>query len=56
LTDARPAVERLACLDENRGVACRSLVSAHDHIDIERVELYAATDSAGFLGGDESRA
>ena len=49
-------LERLARLDQNRRVACRGLVSAHDDIDIERVELDAATDAAGRLGGDEGRA
>jgi hypothetical protein len=32
------------------------LLAAHDHIDVERVELDPATDAAGLVGGDEGRA
>ena len=46
----RQRLKGLARLDENRQVACRGLVSTHDYIDIERVELDAATDSAGLVG------
>ena len=46
----RQRLKGLARLDENRQVACRGLVSAHDYIDIERVELDAATNSAGLVG------
>jgi hypothetical protein len=48
-------VERLGGLEKNRGVACCGLVSAYDHIDIERVQLDAATEAAGVVGGNESR-
>jgi hypothetical protein len=43
-------------LDENRWVACRRFIAAHDHIDVERVELDPATDAAGLVGSDEGRA
>ena len=46
----------LARLDENRWVASRGLKSARDHIDVERIQLDAATDATGFLGGDEGGA
>jgi hypothetical protein len=49
-------LERLAGLDENRRVARRGLVASHNHIDVERIQLDAATNAPGLLGGDESRA
>ena len=49
-------LERLAGLDENRGLAGRRLIAPDDHVDVERIELDAATDASGLFGGDESRA
>jgi hypothetical protein len=41
-------------LDENRRVACRRFIAAaHDHIDLERLELDPTTDAGGLVGGDE---
>ena len=37
-----------------RPFACRGLVSARDHIDVERVQLDPATDAVGLIGGDSS--
>src|ERR1700722_9950720 len=48
-------LERLASLDENRRVARRGLVAADDYIDIERIQLDAATNRPGIIGGDEGR-
>ena len=49
-------VERFAGLDEGRRVACRGLVSAHDHIDVERIKLDASADPSGLIRGDVRRA
>jgi hypothetical protein len=49
-------VPHLGGLDENRWVASRGLISARDHIDVERIQLDAATDATGFLGGDDGGA
>ena len=44
-------------LDENRRVACRRFIAAaHDHIDLERLELDPTTDAGGLVGDDEGRA
>jgi hypothetical protein len=42
-------------LDEDRWVACRGLIAAHDYVDVERIEFDPAADAAGPVGGDESR-
>jgi hypothetical protein len=39
LTFSRQCVERLTGLDKNRGVAGCCRVLAHDHLDIERVQV-----------------
>jgi hypothetical protein len=49
------AVEGLFSLDKNRLVAWRGLGSAHDHVDVERVQLDPAKHAVGLLGGDEGR-
>jgi hypothetical protein len=46
----------LSGLDKNRWIACYGLVAPHDHIDIKRVELDSATNTAGGLGSNEARA
>lgn len=49
-------LERLAGLDENRCVASCGRVTAHDHIDVQRVEFDTSAQTLGLLGGNESRA
>jgi hypothetical protein len=48
-------IERLPSLVENDLLLSDSLMPAYDHIDIQRIELDAATDSARFLAGDQRR-
>jgi hypothetical protein len=48
-------IERLPSLVENDLLLSDSLIPAYDHIDIQRIELDAATDSARFLAGDQRR-
>jgi hypothetical protein len=47
-TPRRSRRESLGCLSP--------LIAAHDHIDIERVELDPAKDAAGLVSSDEGRA
>ena len=55
LAPRRQLMEALTRLGESRSIAASGLVAANDHVDIERVELDATTDAAGFLGCDERR-
>jgi hypothetical protein len=48
-------IERLPSLVENDLLLSDSLIPAYDHIDLQRIELDAATDSARFLAGDQRR-
>src|SRR5271166_1945376 len=52
----RQRLERLAGLGEDRTVSSGGLVAPNDHVDIERIDLDAATDTTRGLGGDEDRA
>jgi hypothetical protein len=56
LTYSRQCVERLAGLDKNRRVAGCGRVLAHDHLDIERVQVDTPADVADLVGGYEGRA
>ena len=51
----RDAPERLACLDKDGRLAGRGFIAADYDVDVERIELDAAADAAGVLGGDEGR-
>ena len=46
-------LERLAGLGENRQVARRGLVTAYDHIDVQRIDFDASAHAAGLVCGDE---
>jgi hypothetical protein len=56
LTCSPQCVERLAGLDKNRRVAGCDRVLAHDHLDIERVQVDTLADVADLVGGYEGRA
>ena len=56
MTCSRQCVERLAGLDKNRRVAGCDRVLAHDHLDIERVQIDTPADVADLVGGYEGRA
>ena len=56
LTYSRQCVERLAGLDKNCWVAGCDRVLAHDHLDIERVQVDTPADVADLVGGYEGRA
>jgi hypothetical protein len=48
--------EALAGLNEYCGLIGISLVATDNNVDIERIELDAAADSASFVSRDQSRA
>jgi hypothetical protein len=49
-------IERPPDLVKDRLVAYRGLIAAHDNIDVHGVDLNAAADAPGPVGGDEGRA
>ena len=55
MTASRERLECLTGLDEDGVIARGQLVPSDDHVDIERIELNAATDAAGLFGGNETR-
>src|SRR5262245_53866944 len=46
---------RLACGFQDRCQSCHRFVTAQDNLDVEWVQLDAATGSASLFAGDESR-
>jgi hypothetical protein len=44
----------LTSVGESNGVIRCRLIAPDDHVDIERIELYAAARSSGVLGGAQS--
>lgn len=55
LSPRRQVLERLAGIGQNGILARGPLVAADDDVDVERIELDAATDTADLVGGNQGR-